>query len=467
MVPEVRKKNDSGKKGFEFDYYFLSFSAYKEVVVTSFSKSMALFSITILITLASESGAQVKAGNKESSPIITENANPRLKKPISLRSNDASLAEILKILAERSGMNFVTGQGVHRERLSIILDNTPLDEAIDLVVRAAGLSYEIVGNSVLIAEASKLKGEVGQQGYVVALKHAKAEEVAEMLTDLTKSIKVDKGGNKLVCFTSPRAINEIERIVKSIDQPHPLVVLETRLVEVSLDKLSKYGITWQDLSSFKAKLSLPETKLGSDYSGDWVLNKFELNLGLDMLLQNGDARLLMDSKLTTTNNREASIHIGEIVPYLVQQPNINQPGIVTYQVEKEKVGIQMQMTPHINREGQVVLTIEPNVSNIAGWKGQSQDIPLIRTRQAKTTVRVNDGQTIFLAGLLSEDKTVEIRKLPILGQLPIIGLLFQNLKETVRKTNLIIEITPRIVQNGSTMGTRTGVSGDLDEFGGP
>jgi len=415
--------------------------------------------ISLFVTFAATwSQDYSSAGRADDSPILSENINPLLKKPITLRSQDASLSQILKILAERSGMNFVTAEGIYKEKLTIMLEGTPLDEAIDLVVRAAGLSYEIIGNSVLIAEPDKIKDDVGQQGYVIALKHAKAEEVADMLKDLSANIKVDKGGNKLVCFTNPRSINEIERIVKSIDQPHPLVVLETRLIELSMDDLSKYGIDWGNLSSFRGQVSVPELTL---QSGNLTapeglkLAKIDVVVGLDLLLQNGDARLLMDSKLTTTNNREASIHIGEIIPYLVQVPGKDQLGFTTFKIEKENVGVQLTMTPHINIDGQVVLTIEPNVSNIAGWKGQGGDIPLIRTRKAKTTVRVDDGQTVFLAGLLSEEKALEIRKLPILGQIPVLGLLFQNRKTTTKKTNLILEITPRIIRTKEDMAKYT------------
>ena len=194
---------------------------------------------------------------ERTSPIVTEDINPRLKLPISMRAQDANLSEILKILADRSGMNFVTGEGVYKEKITIILNRTPVDLAIDLVVRAAGLSYEIIGNSVLIAEADKLKGEVGQQGYVVALKYVEAQETADMLGDLTKFIKVDKGGNRLVCFTSPRVINEIERIVKSIDHPHILVMLDTRIIEVSVDKEKQYGINWASLFPISTGLTHP------------------------------------------------------------------------------------------------------------------------------------------------------------------------------------------------------------------
>jgi len=105
------------------------------------------------------------------------------------------------------------------------------------------------------------------------------------------------------------------------------------------------------------------------------------------------------------------------------------------------------MTPHINENNQITLSLEPEVSNIIGWKGKDSDMPLVKIRKTTTTVRVEDGQTIFIAGLLSEERTEETRKLPILGDIPLIGLLFQHKKETMTKSNLIVEITPKIIFN--------------------
>ncbi|MBN1131156.1 MAG: hypothetical protein JXA71_19355 [Chitinispirillaceae bacterium] len=387
----------------------------------------------------------------EGSPIVTQDANPRLKLRISMRAQDASLSEILKILAERSGMNFVTGEGVYKEKITIILNKTPVDEAIDLVVRAAGLSYEIVGNSVLIAESDKLKGEVGQQGYVVALKYATAEEVAAMLGDLTKFVKVDKGGNRLVCFTSPRVINEIERIVKSIDHPHTLVMLDTRIVEVSMDKMKQYGINWAQMLPLKEGISHDETPLTTGYHKDgWMLNALEIDASLDLMVQNNDARVLMNSKMTTTNNREASLHIGDVIPYTIQSYNMGgMGGGANMMIQKENVGVILTMTPHVNENNQVTLQLEPEVSNIVGWVGENQDMPMTRVRKTKTTVRVQDGQTIFLAGLLSEEKSTIVSKLPVLGDIPLLGRLFQHRSEKIIKKNLIIEITPKILWDGA------------------
>ena len=410
-------------------------------------------SVMLILCAAMVSHAQTDDENFDispdtSSPIVTKDANPRLKYPITLRAKDANLSEVLKVLAERSGMNFVAGEGVHRERITIILHKTPLDEAINLLVRAAGLSYEIIGNSVLIAEPGKLKDEVGQTGYVVALKYAEAAEVAIMLSDLTKNVKVDKGGNRLICYTSPRVINEIEKIVKSIDHPHILVVLETRLIEVSMNNLQNYGIDWGKLTPISTPIQYSGSPLKEVYNMDyWAQLPINFNLSLDLLLEEGGARMLMDSKLTTTNNREASLHIGEIIPYQIQSYNLSTSGGMNQQIMKEEVGVKVSMTPHINENNQITLSLEPEVSNILEWKGPNADMPLVRVRKTTTTVRVEDGQTIFIAGLLSEERTDIVKKLPLLGDIPLIGLIFQHKREEIKRSNLIIEITPKIIFN--------------------
>ncbi len=410
---------------------------------------IALFFLLSLLIPCIVSGAEDEAN---SSPIITENENPRLKSPITLWARESSLSEVLKVLSERSGMNFVAGEGVHREKITIILNKTPLDEAINLLVRAAGLSYEIIGNSVLIAEPGKLKDEVGQSSYVVELKYAKAAEVAIILSDLTKNVKVDQGGNRLICYTSPRVIREIERIVKSIDHPHKLVILETRLIEVSMNDLDKYGISWGDFSPLESGVRYTGGPVSENFqTANWYQMPINFNVTLDMLIEEGDAKILMDSKLTTTNNREASLHIGEQIPYVIQSYNMGGAGGGggNLMMMKEEVGVIIKMTPHINERGQITLSLEPEVSSITEWKGPNADLPLVRIRKTKTTVRVADGQTILLAGLLSEDRTEAVRKLPVLGQIPLIGLLFQHKRIEVAKKNLIIEVRPRIVSDAS------------------
>jgi general secretion pathway protein D len=271
---------------------------------------------------------------------------------------------------------------------------------------------------------------------------------------LTKNIKVDKGGNRLICYASPRVIGEIERIVRAIDKPHILVLLETRLIEVSADKLNQYGFRYDllnitespgDIGTF---INLPEQPAKNAFSFNGATRgEMNISTAISLMVQNGDGRVLMDSKLTTTNNREASLHIGEIVPYTIQSYNLSSSGGVNQQIEKENVGVILKMTPHINDKNQITLSLAPEVSSITGWKGASADVPVVRTRKTNTTVRVEDGQTVILAGLLSEERTHTIYKVPILGQIPVLGLLFQHKREEVKKSNLIIEVVPRIIHD--------------------
>ncbi|MDR0305842.1 MAG: hypothetical protein LBI42_03280 [Chitinispirillales bacterium] len=415
-------------------------------------KATVLIASALCALVMAQPALSAKAKNGESSPIVSANTNPALKAPITLNAREASLSEVLRVLADRSGMNFVVAEGVHREKISIILNNTPLDEAINLLVRASGLSYEIIGNSILIAEAGKLKDEVGLSSYVVELKYAKADEVAASLADLTKSIKVDKGGNRLICFTSPRMILEIERIVKALDQPHTLVLLETRLIEVEMTKLGKYGVNWEMLAGGEAGLTTALTVPGQPVSkgfnfGGGERTAFQIDAAVNLMLRNNDARILMDSKLTTTNNREASLHIGKVIPYVIQSYNLSGSGGANQQIEKENVGTMVTMTPHINDKNQITLSLKPEVSTIAEWRGPNLDIPVVSTRKTSTTVRVENGQKVILAGLLNEEIIESVNKLPILGDIPIIGALFRNKRSDVLKKNLIIEVVPRIINN--------------------
>ena len=167
---------------------------------------------------------------------------------ITLDAEDAYLPSVLKILAEKGELNIITGPGVTAVRLSIHMKNVPVDQAVNLVVRAAGLAYERIGNSLLVADGKSLKDETGLSSYVIDLKFADAEDVRNALKSLSADIQVDRGGNRLIVVTSPRVIAEIQNIVSRLDAPSRQVMLEARIVEVSTDDVKKLGLDWDQLS---------------------------------------------------------------------------------------------------------------------------------------------------------------------------------------------------------------------------
>ena len=414
---------------------------------------------------------------------IANNANDQDADDINLvtvHAEDAHLPSILAILAKESGYNIVTDPNVNRqEKISIHLDDVPIEQAINLVVRAVGLSYEVVGNSFLIADPKKLKEEVGVSSFVIELKYASAEEIKSMLQDISDQIQVDISGNKLLVNASPKKIAEIQDVVKQIDIPAIQIMLETRLIEVAADSEEQLGIDWSRLSKFTtilAENALDETTGGSIIPDDQTLGqkpttmpfdplKSSLKEGsqivpryfsrqmtafditLDMLMKANQAEVLADSRLTTLNGREASIKLVDIVPYILSSGGVG--GQV--QVQREEVGIKLDINPTVNTDGFITVKVEPEVSTIFEFIGPDNNIPRVKSRKSSTTIRVKDGESIIIGGLLSNDRKQTLYKFPLLHKLPWIGeKLFTSKNLVERKTDLIIQITPRIVVDNYT-----------------
>jgi len=407
----------------------------------------------------------------------------RLKKLVSVDADDSFLPSILTVLAEKSGFNIVTGPGVNtKQRISVHLKDTPIEEAINLVVRAAGLSYEIVGQSFLVAETEALEKEIGLSAHVVDLQYANAEEVKGLLTNVTEFVQVDAAGNKLLIMASPKVYSEILDIVNQIDKPAQQILLESRLVEVATSDLEELGIDWERLSPLETQIAENATnfdgtgrvpgqswpyinrigdrdQLGPDEAGT-VFEKFDdqdrffhfsrrlltFDVALDFLIKNDKAKVLANTKITTLNNREAHILIGEVIPF--SPPNtVISGGLALGQqiVERDSIGVKLSITPTVNTDGYITVKVEPEVSSIIELvQGY---LPRKKIRTANTTVMVKDGEKIFIGGLLSIDNSEVTHKFPLLGDIPIVGNLFKHRNVTSRKTDLLIEVTPKIVSS--------------------
>jgi len=387
---------------------------------------------------------------------------PGLRTVVSIDAEDAYLPSVLSILAAKSGFNIVTGPGVSKEeRISIHLKDAPIEEAMNLVVRAAGLSYEIVGNSFLVAKSANLKEQVGQNSYVIPLQYGDAIEVKELLKDFKAEIQVDKAGNKLLVNTTPKIITDIERIVKSVDIPAQQITLAVRLIEVAAEDEERLGINWSKLSTTTSEFITEgvNTPTSSSASGGSQLQPFEqfteLNqvgktfwrsqpiweVAIDWLLKNARAEVLADTKISTMNARPAKIELVDIVPYVTSSGGVG--GQVS--VQKEEVGIKLAITPWVNTDGYVTVQISPEVSSIFEFIGPDQTIPRVIKRGAALTVRVKNHQSIVVGGLMGIVANRTVHKVPFLGDIPFIGGIFRYNVTSMKKTDLIIEVTPHIM----------------------
>ena len=166
-----------------------------------------------------------------------------------------------------------------------------------------------------------------------------------------------------------------------------------------------------------------------------------------MLLRNNRAEVLADSRLTTINGREANIKLVDIVPYILSSGGVG--GQV--QVQKEEVGIKLNILPTVNTDGYITVKVEPEVSTIFEFIGPDANIPRVKSRTSSTTIRVKDGESIVIGGLLSNDKKQTTYKVPLLHKIPIIGSkLFTSRGVIERKTDLVIQITPKIIEDAYT-----------------
>lgn len=171
-------------------------------------------------------------------------------------------------------------------------------------------------------------------------------------------------------------------------------------------------------------------------------------LAIDALITKGHARLLANTRLVTMDGVPAEIFAGETVPVIITslQSAAGGTGVMqSVQLEKIHVGVKLRIVPRISGGGTITTRVEPEVSRIVGYRGPDSDLPETSTRQARTIVRVKDGQKIYLGGLLSEEKRITEKRVPILGSIPVIGRFLRHHLEDTAQTDLVIEITPRVV----------------------
>jgi type IV pilus secretin PilQ/predicted competence protein len=380
---------------------------------------------------------------------------------VTIHASETPLADVLAILSEKSGLNIVASTEVEGRLISINLRETPVEEALNLIVRAAGLGYERIGNSILVAPEQVLVQETGLGTYVIPLRFADAYELVSVVEKMVDKVAADPGGNRLVVVATPGMIDQIKSVVEELDVAPVQIVLETEVVEVSTDDLLELGVDWQKITRQTVVFSetdfdedpkdtdaIPTTMPFNGRGVDWDEGVYRqakaLEIALDLLETEGKARVLTRSKLATLNNRKAEIHIGDVIPYTVT--GLTTGGVYEVRVEKEKVGVSVSVTPRAAGDGHITVSVEPVVSTIVGFRGPNEEIPWTKERRATTQVRVMDGQTFMIAGLLSEDESHQITKVPLLGDIPVLGYLFQHNRLQSKNSDLIIKITPRIVQ---------------------
>jgi type II secretory pathway component GspD/PulD (secretin) len=307
--------------------------------------------------------------------------------------------------------------------------------------------------------AAQSMDQAGQlQTQVFELRYAKAAdvkvEVEKVLTPKLGAVRFDKRTNTLVVTDLVPQIREAQQVIDAFDRKTREVIIESKIIQVRLDDRFQMGVDWEvlfrklsDLNVRQVFPVIPPLSLSSRLIiGSLAKDKFRAVV--ELLQTVGKTNILSTPQIAVVENEEAKILVGTREAYITSSITQTTGAATTAeQVTFVDVGLQLKVTPTINREGFVTMKIKPEVSSVARLltTASGNQIPIIETSTAETTVMVKDGVTIVIAGLMKDETFTEERKLPILGDIPILGMAFRVRENRVSKTELIFFLTPSII----------------------
>ncbi|MFH1201536.1 MAG: secretin N-terminal domain-containing protein [Candidatus Omnitrophota bacterium] len=282
------------------------------------------------------------------------------------------------------------------------------------------------------------------------------EQIQEVVSKGSGSIKIDERTNKIAITDYPEKLAEIEKVINAFDEKTKQVLIDSKIIEVKLSDKFEMGIDWDAWLKESLRVgnafSLSTTTGGKLTVGTTTIDAVGNYKTVVQLLQTvGETRILSSPRVTAVNNQEAKILVGSKEAYITQTTSQAGTGstITAESVNFVDVGVQLYVTPTINRDGFVTMKIRPVVSS-ASYKsltsgGTTSEIPIVSTSEAETVVMVRDGTTIIIAGLMKDEKYKTVKKTPLLGDIPFLGSLFRNTSDEVKKTELAIFLTPHII----------------------
>ncbi len=392
-------------------------------------------------------------------------------KRVTLSLDNANITEILKLLSVQHDLNLSVASQVEGS-VTINLKDVAMTDALDVLTASVGASWYIAGDIVIV----KPSGDVGVAEFktrIFELKHISANEakavVAPVLPEQSKvevlsrisAATTETGGwdEMLQVVTLPNVMDKVESIIAQVDRPRKLVEIETRIIETTVRDESELGIAYPDKVSLTAgDLDVVDEELGlpglGSYpigGGSWTWGRLtadELTTVLSLLQKNGNSKLISNPRVTTLSNAPAEIEVATTIP--VETLNrFTEGGIIQDIVSFQDldVSIRMEVIPRVAGDSVVTLDITTTVEEITGYTGPADNQrPITSRRSVKTTVMVRSGESLGLGGLLKEIETKNIEKIPLLGSIPLLGTLFQHRTTNKEKTDLLILITPRILE---------------------
>lgn len=395
--------------------------------------------------------------------IVSAELKPATARPVSLELRDVTVRNVFEVLQRATGVSFVYDRDVRTDqRTSITLREASVEEAIRLVLLTNQLEQKVLNETTVFVfpnTPQKLREyqELVVKGFYLA--NADVKQTANMIRTLvkTRDIFIDEKINLLVIKDTPAAIRLAERLIAAQDLAEPEVMLEVEVLEIGRNRLLELGVRFPNSlavslvgsSGVPGTLGLPEWL---NRSSSLVQLRFTDPLFLFNLKQeDGAATVLANPRIRVKNKEKARIHIGDRVPVITTTAAAT-GGFVSESVQYLDVGLKLEVEPLISLDDDVGIKVGLEVSSIvrelrSSSTGSGGSLTYqIGTRNAVTNLRLRDGETQVLAGLISDEDRRSASRVPGLGDLPIAGRLFSSTRDSSNRTEIVLLITPRLVR---------------------
>lgn len=410
---------------------------------------------------------------------------PPAERRISMDFKDASLKDVLKVFSMQSGLNFIAGEEVEDRKVTLYMEDVPVSDALNTILKANNLTYEQPpGTNIFIVKELKVP-EVETITRIYQLNYADAEEVKELFEKMSEAkqieeetpegrkvtrrfiqgilseygkVAADKRTNSLIITDIPTQFPMIEEAIVKLDQPTPQVMIEAEVLEVASTLLEKIGVEFgPSFASFTGAVKttafpfshLPEGADKAEGAIYGTISAQELTALLNLLRSDSRTKLLARPRILTLNNQTAEIKITAqtAVAKITEIESLEAVALQTTRPERVETGVTLLVTPVINKDGYVTMTVEPKVTEPRASRFFPGVFVDPHTRSARATIRVKDGDTIVMGGLISTSTNEIERRVPFLSDLPLIGAAFRSTEKEDESKELIIFITPHIVRD--------------------
>ena len=277
---------------------------------------------------------------------------------------------------------------------------------------------------------------------------------AARLLEREVTISGDESSNAVIVSASPRYTEQVRRLIEELDVDPPQVLLQVMLAEISLDSLDEWGVNLTtsfgiDNLEFGGSYGLASALVTSPGVPTLTVSASDFSMMIEAIKSQGRVQVLSNPSIMAANNEEADLLVGETIR-VPERTNLSDSGNVNTTTIEQEIGVRLNVRPTINPDGYVRMVIEPEISSLTDRTTQiNEDLssPIITVRRARTTVTVQDGQTIVIGGLISDRFERRKSKVPVLGDVPFIGPLFRAERERTSKTELLIVLTPHVIQS--------------------